>query len=365
MAGRGVGGGPVIERRTLESGRVSWRVRYYGPDGRERSRSFRLRREAEAYEAKVRIERNRGDWVDPRRGQVTMTEVWLDYERLGMGHLRETTKASYRNAWRHVAKTFGAWPVAKLENADVREWVTTMSRDCGPDLVRYAHRVLCLVLDHAMRSRRVPANVARGIRLPRRPPARERFLTAPQVHALTARLGPDGDLVMAMTYLGLRWSEVAALRVADVDLTRRRVHVVERATEVGGRVDVAAPKSAASNRHIAIPGLLLPRLEQRVAGRDRTALVFPSPGGGYLRNRNWRTRSGFDEAVEQLNLDVTPHDLRRTFGSLARAAGADLRWIQKAMGHESITTTARIYAHLYDDELDSVAAALDRIGGAV
>ena len=32
------------------------------------------------------------------------------------------------------------------------------------------------------------------------------------------------------------------------------------------------------------------------------------------------------------------------------------------MGHESITTTARIYAHLYDDELDSVAAALDRIG---
>lgn len=29
------------------------------------------------------------------------------------------------------------------------------------------------------------------------------------------------------------------------------------------------------------------------------------------------------------------------------------------MGHESITTTARIYAHLYDDELDQVAAALD------
>lgn len=66
--------------------------------------------------------------------------------------------------------------------------------------------------------------------------------------------------------------------------------------------------------------------------------------------------------MQELGLDVTPHDLRRTFGSLARAAGADLRWIQKAMGHESITTTSRIYAHLYDDELDSVAAALDRIG---
>ncbi len=83
-------------------------------------------------------------------------------------------------------------------------------------------------------------------------------------------------------------------------------------------------------------------LERRVEERPATGLVFPAPGGGYLRNGNWRTRSGFNEATEALGLDVTPHDLRRTFGSLARTAGADLRWIQKAMGHESITTTARI-----------------------
>ena len=60
--------------------------------------------------------------------------------------------------------------------------------------------------------------------------------------------------------------------------------------------------------------------------------------------------------------DVTPHELRRTFGSLARSPGADLRWIQKAIGHESITTRARIYAHLYD-ELDQVATALNGLRG--
>jgi len=338
-------------------------VRYYGPDGRQRSRSFRLRRDAEAYEARTQTERQRGDWIDPRRGKVTLADVWADYERTGMGHLRETTKAAYRNAWRHVGMAFGRWPVAKIEHADVADWVTEMGKRSGPDLVRYAHRVLCLVLDHAMRTRRVPVNVARGIRLPKRPPARERFLTVAQVQALAGKHGKDGDLVLAMTYLGLRWSELAALRVADVDLARRRVHVVERATEVGGRVDVAAPKSRASNRHVAIPGLLVPVLSARVDGRPADALVFTAPNGGYLRNRNWRQRSGFDQAVKDLRLDITPHDLRRTFGSLARAAGADLRWIQKAMGHESITTTARIYAHLYDDELDLVADALDRLGG--
>lgn len=62
------------------------------------------------------------------------------------------------------------------------------------------------------------------------------------------KLGREGDLVLAVPYLGLRWSELTALKVADVDLVRRRVHVVERATEVGGRVDVSAPMSRASNR---------------------------------------------------------------------------------------------------------------------
>jgi integrase len=53
------------------------------------------------------------------------------------------------------------------------------------------------------------------------------------------------------------------------------------------------------------------------------------------------------------------HDLRHTYASLARRAGADLRLLQKTMGHASITVTAHVYADLYDDELDGVASALD------
>ena len=59
--------------------------------------------------------------------------------------------------------------------------------------------------------------------------------------------------------------------------------------------------------------------------------------------------------------DVVNDDLRRTFGSLARRAGADLKYIQKAMGHSSITVTAEIYAQLFDSELDQVSDALDAL----
>ena len=70
----------------------------------------------------------------------------------------------------------------------------------------------------------------------------------------------------------------------------------------------------------------------------------------------------WNQVCVELGLDsLTPHDLRRTFGSLARLAGADLKYIQKAMGHSSITVTAEIYAQLFDSELDQVSDALDAL----
>ena len=55
------------------------------------------------------------------------------------------------------------------------------------------------------------------------------------------------------------------------------------------------------------------------------------------------------------------HDLRHTYASMARRPGADLRLLQKTMGHASMTVTAHVYADLYDDELDVVASALDAL----
>ena len=55
------------------------------------------------------------------------------------------------------------------------------------------------------------------------------------------------------------------------------------------------------------------------------------------------------------------HDIRHTYASLARSAGADLRLLQRTLGHASITVTAHTYADLYDSDLDAVADALDTL----
>lgn len=121
----------MIERRERKDGAITYRVRYRTPDGHFRSRSFRRRGDAVAYEREMEAQKRRGDWVDPQRGRITLAMVWQEYERSGMTHLRVTTQNGYRYAWKHIEPTFGRWPVAKIEHADVAEWVSELSRSVG------------------------------------------------------------------------------------------------------------------------------------------------------------------------------------------------------------------------------------------
>ena len=187
----------MIERRERRDGTYSYRVRYRTPDGRFRSRSFARKSEAADYERQVLSQRRRGDWVDPQRGRATLAAVWDECQGAGISHLRATTRAGYRHAWKHIEPTFGGWPVAKIEHADVAEWVTDLSARLGTDTVRKAHGVLSSVLDYAASTRRVPVNVARGVRLPRRAPVRERILTVEEVHALAEAMPQDRDSVLS------------------------------------------------------------------------------------------------------------------------------------------------------------------------
>ena len=56
---------------------------------------------------------------------------------------------------------------------------------------------------------------------------------------------------------------------------------------------------------------------------------------------------------------ITPHDLRHTAASLSVSAGANVKALQRMLGHVSAAMTLDTYSDLFDDDLDSVADALD------
>ncbi len=148
------------------------------------------------------------------------------------------------------------------------------------------------------------------------------------------------------------------MRVRHVDLVKRRLQVVESVTEVRGHAVFGSTKTHAV-RSVGIPLLLCDGLVARVQNQPDDAFVFPAPRGGVLRLRNWR-RDVFDPAARTAGLDgLTPHDLRRTAASLAIAAGANVKAVQRMLGHASASMTLDVYSGLFDDDLDGVAERLD------
>lgn len=238
-------------------------------------------------------------------------------------------------------------------------WVSgIVSEGLSASRTRQAYHLLTAMLDDAVKGSRLARNPAAGVDLPRLVERPRRFLTHQQAGELADAAGPDRVLVLVLAYCGLRWGEAAAMKVGRVDLLRGRLDVVEAVSDVDGRLVLGSPKSHA-HRSVPVPAFLRDDLVTALAGKAPGELVFTSPRGTTLRTQNFR-RQSFDAACHAVGLDgLTPHELRHTAASLAIAAGASVKGVQRMLGHASATLTLDRYGHLFGDELDAVAERLD------
>jgi integrase len=126
-------------------------------------------------------------------------------------------------------------------------------------------------------------------------------------------------------------------------------------TLVGSSQVWGTPKGH-EKRDVPIPRFLVDQLAEHVRGKAPDDLVFSGVrAGGALRAPIFR-RASFDSAAEVIGMPgLHPHELRHTAASLAIAAGADVKVVQKMLGHKSATMTLDQYGHLFDDRLDEIA----------
>jgi integrase len=241
--------------------------------------------------------------------------------------LRRVTIAALSGILREgrQAPKWGQHKLNAVNHADVAEWVADLvALNLSPGSVRYIHRVFSLILEHAVLDSRLTANPAKAVSLPKMRPREPVFLNIREVDSLAQCAGSDGITIEFLALTGLRFGEMAALRVADLDLTRRRVRVKASVSEVGGKLVWTSPKNHHS-RTAPIPSTLAVKLAGLVERKSRDELVFTSPSGGVLRINNWRPRV-FDRACAAAGITgLRPHDLRHTAASLAAPQGPTSR----------------------------------------
>ena len=353
-----------IEKRSDR--RKPWRVRYRDPRGRERSRSFARKADADRFMATVQADLIRGDWTDPRLSQITVEE-WAKRWLRTKAHLKPKTLAGYQsNLYAHVLPAFAYHQLRHIDRMTVEEWITDLQASgLGPSGIRQARQVLNSMLTLAVDAGYLPSNPVDGVRTPRQPEPQMLFLDADQVERLAASVRePYGTLVYLLAYGGLRWGEAAALRRRSCDLPRSRIEIVEAVSEVGGELHYGPTKNNRS-RTVAIPGFLRSLLTDHLGRHvpdNPAALVFTSPQGAPLRNSNFR-RQVWYPAVEQAGLPrgLRIHDLRHTCASLLISAGANPKAVQIHLGHSSISVTMDRYTHIFPSDVDALVERLEDI----
>lgn len=347
-----------IKRRELASGAVRWDVRYRPPgDHRERMKSFVTEREAKSYRAQVENEIDRGVHVDPRRQEVTVAN-WCDEWLKGKTNLAPKTRDRYEGIL--SAQIRPQWARVKLKalkHSQVQTWLAGL--DLAPASVRKVHRVFSQAMAYAVKDGRLGVNPAAGVSLPRVVTVEKLFLTHEQVHELADRCGDDYRLmVLFLAYTGLRWGEMAALRVKRVDFMRKRATVAESVTPIKG-VMTFGPTKGHERREVPIPRHLVDDLVALVAGKAPDDLVFVGGRGAPMRSQTFQ-RAALTGAAKTMGIaGFTPHMLRHTAASLAIASGADVKVVQTMLGHKSATMTLDLYGHLFGDRLDVVADAME------
>ncbi len=342
----------------------SWRARYRDPNGREHAQHFPTRRDAENWLDGVRGDMSRGIHVDPRAGKITY-EKWAERYFAGALHKRATTLARDKVVnEKHFIPTIGKRALSSLTPLDIRQLVETMAEHLAPTTVRTDYGVLRAILSAAVEADLLAVSPCRGVSLPAHARREIRFLSADELERLASAMpGEYRPMAYLAGVLGLRWSEVAGLRVGRIDFLRRRLEITETCAEVDGKIVFADVKTRSSRRTLNVPEFVVDVLSEHLACRGKPepdALVFVAPEGGPLRRSTFRTRV-FDPAVKRAELDgLTFHGLRHTAAGLLIEAGAHIETIKQRLGHSSIRVTSDVYGSLLPSVDEGVTTALEQ-----
>lgn len=339
----------------------TWQVRYKDPETRKhRAKTFKRKVDAQRFLHSVEHSINSGTYIGADRAMVRVGD-WVRQHVEERADLAPSTRVrTYSIITQHIVPKWAQVTLKDIRHRDVQQWVRELSdADLSARTTRKVVGVLSSALDAAVRDRRMVVNPCHGVTYPRPDLRRPVYLTPAQVEQMTSIVdGRERIIVLVLAYCGLRWGELAGLRVKDVDVARRRLSVEQTIISVNSKLFTKPPKDH-ERRSVPVPSFLMEQIEQWMSGKEPGSLLLTSPQGAALRNRNER-RGWFNSAADAIGVpELTPHGMRHTAASMAIAAGASVLAVQRMLGHSSATVTLDVYADLFEDDLDALADRLD------
>lgn len=342
-----------------------WEAVYRDPDGRQRTRSFERRVDAQRFLTTVEADKLRGAYVDPAAGKRTLkefAETWLAAQTFNESS-REATEQRLRV---HIYPTFGEMELRSITPSKVQQWLRGRQATNAASHVRVMLVNLSSILTAAVEDKVITTNpcAARSVRAPKV----DRLPVVPwSVERAMAVIGQHPPrwrgIPTVAAGCGLRQGEVFGVRVQDVDFLGRKLHVRKQVKKVGGQLVLEAPKGGRV-REVPLPAPVADALSAHIAAypRGEDGLIFTNTRGGLI-DRSTFNQHVWKPALERAGMpnarEHGMHALRHHYASVLLDAGESVRTLADYLGHADPGFTLRVYTHLMPASEDRARRAVE------
>lgn len=375
---RGPDGKPLKLQRHGRGKR--YRVRYTDPvTGKPVTGSFEKKGDADRFDANVRADISRGQYLDPSAGKVTVraqAHQWLA-NKVQRDSTLDRLDSEFRN---HILPALGDLEMRKVKKPRVQKLIKDLVDDgYAPRTVIRILTDLQALFDAAVGDV-VGKNPCDGVEVPGIEDLPRYIPTAQEVCALGEgiymRYRPVPYIASGC---GLRSSEIYGLDLDAIDQTKRALQVRRQlVTTRRNGLHLAPPKSRLSRRTVEIPEVawvaLMRHLEEfppvpveildlsnpKKAGSRKVPLLFTTGNGRPVGGPNrWKLWQAALRAADLQDKELTLHGLRHFFATVLIHAGKDVKTVQLALGHANPTITLNTYTHEWPRSDDRTRGIVD------
>jgi integrase len=370
---------------------LRYRARYVGPDGTEKSKSFRdgQKRLADQWLKDIEADMTGGQYVDPRAAKTTFqqyTEKWLST----LGADPNTIESMNSQLRLHAFPYIGSRPLGSFKPEHIREWVAQLEASVpgsyGRIIYANVRGALSAAVDDGYLSRN-PVS-ARSVKPPAVDPKRVVPWSAERVFAVQAAMPARYRAMVDLgAGCGMRQGEILGIAVEAIDFDSDTLHVVQQLKLSSSKPVFALPKGG-KTRDVPIPGPVadalrahmkqFPPVEITLPWRTPDGpkvtkrLVFMAPGGNHV----WRTslnEESWKPALVAAGVIPKPetkadgyaaarehgmHALRHFYASALLDGGENIKAVSEYLGHSNAALTLRIYAHLMPSSQERTRTAI-------
>ncbi|MFJ7969575.1 tyrosine-type recombinase/integrase [Streptomyces sp. NPDC096324] len=371
---------------------LRYRARYMGPDGTEKSKSFRdgQKRLAERWLTNTEADMNSGDYVDPQKARLTFqqyAEKWLKT----LTSEPSTIESMNSQLGLHAYPYIGTRPLGSFRPEHIREWVAALEENglpgsYGRAIYANVRAALSAAVDDGYLSRHPCA--ARSVKPPALDPKRVEPWSAERVFAVREAMPERYRAMLDLgAGCGLRQGEILGVAVEAIDFDSDTLRVVQQLKLSRSKPVFALPKGG-KTRDVPLPGPVadalrahmkqFPPVEITLPWRTPDGpkvtrrLTFMAPGGNHV----WRTvlnEEAWKPALVAAGVIPAPetkrrgysaarehgmHALRHFYASALLDGGENIKAVAQYLGHSNPALTLRIYAHLMPSSQERTRKAI-------